>query len=113
MTQPVIVWDPGNVLVDWSPRYLYNKIFERAGERDRLLENICNDAWHKQQDAGRPVATATEELVKKYPDLLHPIKAFYARRKQMFQGSIEGSVGILFKSPGQLSRDLTIRGLLP
>jgi 2-haloacid dehalogenase len=95
MMQKSIIWDLGNVLIDWSPRYLFDKVFTDKTQQDYFLEHICNSDWHNQVDGGKPPAEATEELVKKYPDWAHPIKAFYARWKEMFQGSIEGSVEVL------------------
>ncbi|GAB4093714.1 HAD family hydrolase [Flaviaesturariibacter terrae] len=90
-----IVWDLGNVLVDWSPRYLYDKIIGDPKEREWFLQNVCTMEWHNTVDSGRPTAEATEELLKKHPGWEHPIRAFYSRWKEMFQGSIAGSVEIL------------------
>lgn len=90
-----IVFDLGNVLVDWSPSYLYDKIFTDKKQKEYFLANVCTTEWHTQQDAGRSVKEATEELIKRHPDWAHPIKVFYARWKEMFQGPIEGSVAIL------------------
>lgn len=93
--KPALIWDLGNVLVDWSPRYLYNKIFNDAEQRDWFLDNVCTMDWHNTVDGGRPTEEATGELVKKYPDWAGPIKAFYAHWKEMFQGTIDGSVVLL------------------
>ena len=100
MSQPTgkidtIIFDLGNVLVDWSPTYLFDKLFHKKEERDYFLENICTPEWHNAQDAGRSPAEATEEKVKEHPEWEHAIKAFYARWKEMFMGPIEGSVQIL------------------
>ncbi|RYY98132.1 MAG: HAD family phosphatase [Chitinophagaceae bacterium] len=95
MKPDTIIWDLGNVLVDWSPRYLYDKLFTNKSEQDQFLEHVCNDEWHRRQDGGRPVAEGTEELVGQHPGLAHYIRAFYARWKEMFQGEIRESVDIL------------------
>ncbi|TCJ13951.1 HAD family phosphatase [Flaviaesturariibacter flavus] len=95
MSTRSIIWDLGNVLVDWSPRYLYDKIFKDSKERDHFLEHICTMEWHNTVDGGRPVKEATEQLVRQHPAWEQPIRAFYARWKEMFQGEIEGSVAIL------------------
>jgi 2-haloacid dehalogenase len=95
MSTKTIIWDLGNVLIDWSPRYLYDKLFSDKREQEHFLTQVCSMEWHNAVDAGRPTAEATEELVRKHPDLAHPIKAFYARWKEMFQGEIKGSVEIL------------------
>jgi 2-haloacid dehalogenase len=95
MSTRSIIWDLGNVLVDWSPRYLYDKIFDDPAQRDHFLGHICTMEWHNTVDGGRPTREATEELVQRHTDWAHPIRAFYARWREMFQGSIEGSVAIL------------------
>lgn len=90
-----VIFDLGNVLVRWSPTILYDKIFPDKKERDHFLNNIATMDWHSEQDAGRSPQEATELLVKEHPDWAHPIRAFYARWKEMFAGPIEGSVEIL------------------
>lgn len=90
-----VVFDLGNVLVSWNPANLYNKIFSDKKEVDYFLNNICTMDWHTMQDAGRSPEEGTEALVKEHPDWAHPIRAFYARWKEMFPGPIEGSVQIL------------------
>jgi 2-haloacid dehalogenase len=100
MNQPLskidsIIFDLGNVLVDWNPSYLFDKIFHKKEERDNFLGNICTPEWHNTQDAGRSPAEATEEKVKEHPEWEHAIRAFYARWKEMFMGTIDGSVVIL------------------
>src|SRR5438309_2079538 len=90
-----IIFDLGNVLVQWNPANLYNKIFKDKKEVDYFLNNICTMDWHTEQDAGRSPEEGTETLVKEHPDWEHPIRIFYARWKEMFSGPIEGSVQIL------------------
>lgn len=90
-----IVFDLGNVLVQWNPANLYNKIFKDKEEVDYFLNNICTMDWHTEQDAGRSPEEGTDMLVQEHPDWEHPIRAFYARWKEMFSGPIEGSVQIL------------------
>ena len=51
--------------------------------------------WHTVQDAGRSPAEGTDVLVKEHPHWEHPIRAFYARWKEMFSGPIDGTVQIL------------------
>lgn len=90
-----VIFDLGNVLVQWSPANLYRKIFKEEKEVEHFLNNVATMAWHTEQDAGRSPEEGTEALVKEHPDWEHPIRAFYARWKEMFSGPIEGSVQIL------------------
>jgi 2-haloacid dehalogenase len=90
-----IIFDLGNVLVQWDPANLYRKIFKDEEEVNYFLNNVCTMDWHTVQDAGRSPQEGTEALVKEHPDWEHPIRAFYARWKEMFSGPIHGSVQIL------------------
>src|SRR5689334_23179730 len=89
-----IIFDLGNVLVQWSPANLYRKIFKTEDEVNHFLNHVGTMEWHSEQDAGRSPEEGTEALVKEHPDWEHPIRAFYARWKEMFSGPIEGSVQI-------------------
>jgi 2-haloacid dehalogenase len=95
MAIDTIIFDLGNVLIDWNPGHLFDKVFSKKEEKDYFFQNVCTDDWHAQQDAGRSTEEATEELVKQHPKWEHAIRAFYSRWKEMFGGEIEGSVEIL------------------
>lgn len=95
MAIDTIIFDLGNVLVQWNPANLYHKIFNSKEKVDYFLNNVATMDWHTEQDGGRTPEEGTEALVKEHPDWEHPIRAFYARWKEMFSGPIEGSVNIL------------------
>lgn len=90
-----VIFDLGNVLVDWSPAYLYKKMIADEKDREYFLSHVATMDWHSEQDAGRSPQEGTEALVKEHPGWAHPIRAFYTRWKEMFGGPIEGSVQIL------------------
>lgn len=90
-----IIFDLGGVLIDWNPRYLYNKIFKTEEETTWFLENICTSDWNDLQDAGRSFAEATAELVAKHPEWEHPIRAWYERWEETVSGPIHDTVEIL------------------
>jgi 2-haloacid dehalogenase len=94
--KPAIIFDLGGVLIDWNPRYLYRKLF--SGNEDameRFLAEVCTPEWNHKQDAGRPFAEATEELLHKHPDLETPIRAWFGRYPEMLAGAIEPAVAAL------------------
>lgn len=95
MAIQTIIFDLGNVLIDWNPSYLFDKIFQDKKQKEYFFSNVATMEWHSKQDAGRAVVEATEELLQKHPDWAEPIQAFYSRWKEMFSGPIEGSVGVL------------------
>ncbi|MET6995867.1 HAD family hydrolase [Chitinophaga defluvii] len=98
-----IIFDLGAVLIDWNPRYLFNKIFSTPEETEYFLEHICTPDWNEEQDAGRSLQDATEMLVNAYPAYEAPIRAYYGRWKEMLGGTIDDSVQILYqlKETGQ------------
>ena len=90
-----IVFDLGGVLIDWNPRYLYSKIFSDSEQVEHFLEHICTFAWNAQQDAGRSLEDATNELLSKHPEFHSEIKAYYDRWEEMLNGSLPESVQLL------------------
>jgi 2-haloacid dehalogenase len=91
-----IVFDLGAVLIDWNPEYLYRKIIADETERLWFFNNICTADWNEEQDAGRPLQVATDELVNKYPEFEDNIRAYYDRWEEMLNGPIEETLE-LFK----------------
>ena len=90
-----IIFDLGGVLIDWNPKYLYQKIFHNENDLHYFLENICTSSWNQEQDAGYPLAQATDELADKYPEYDAEIRAYYGRWQEMLGGYDEQCVAIL------------------
>jgi 2-haloacid dehalogenase len=89
-----IIFDLGGVLVDWNPDYVFKTIFDNEEEMKWFYENICTPHWNEEQDAGRPIEEATEQLVKEFPDHEHNIRAYYGRWEEMLHGPIHDTVEI-------------------
>ncbi len=89
-----IIFDLGGVLIDWNPHYMYKKIIPDDIQRNWFIDNICTLDWNEQQDGGRKIKDAVEELLAKYPDQKNNIKAYYTRWEEMLNGPIEGTVEI-------------------
>jgi hypothetical protein len=52
-----VVFDLGDVLLDWSPRHLYRKLFPGDKEAmEHFLATVCTTEWHRHHDAGRSYA---------------------------------------------------------
>ena len=91
----VVVFDLGGVLIDWSPRYLYRKLFQHEADMEYFLANICTAQWNLQQDAGRSFAEACGALKLEHPDKADMIDAWFERFDEMMAGPITGTVDIL------------------
>lgn len=90
-----IIFDLGGVLIDWSPKYVFDEnYFDSLEKRDYFFENICTSDWNEEQDAGRSIVEATQELIKKFPDWEQAIRDFYGRWTEMLKGPIVETVEI-------------------
>ena len=89
------------VLIDWNPRYVYRTIFKTEEEIDWFFENVATHDWNENQDAGYPIAKATEELIAQHPEWEKEIKAYYGRWEEMLGGPIHETVEI-FKQLKQI-----------
>jgi len=89
-----VIFDLGGVLIDWNPDYVFRTIFSTDEQMKWFYQNICTPDWNEEQDAGRSLDSATEELVKMYPDYEGPIRAYYGRWDEMLGGPIQGTVDI-------------------
>jgi 2-haloacid dehalogenase len=90
-----IIFDLGGVLIDWNPRYMYRTLFGVESEMEDFLRTVCHHEWNEKQDAGRPFAEATEELVVAHPEKEKYIRAYFDRWPEMLGGAIEGTAAIL------------------
>jgi len=90
-----IIFDLGNVLVDWNPRHVFDETyFDSLEKRDYFLQHICTDAWNEEQDAGRSIVEATQDLIGKFPDWESAIRDYYGRWTEMLKAPIPASVEI-------------------
>lgn len=90
-----VLFDVGNVLLEWDPRHLYRKIFVTGGgqpdeERiEHFLSAVCTTPWHVQHDLGRTIAEQFAELKPRHPERHDEIDAFYSRFQEMIPGPLE------------------------
>lgn len=92
-----VIFDLGGVLIDWNPRYVFRTIFDDEAAMEDFLMNVTTPDWNEEQDAGRLIATATEELVTQHPNFEAEIRAYYGRWTEMLNGAIQETVDILTK----------------
>ena len=92
-----VIFDLGGVLIDWNPDYVYRTIFNDETKMREFYNEICTSEWNEEQDAGRGLKEATEELVARFPHEENNIRAYYDRWEEMLKGPIDGTVNILEK----------------
>ena len=90
-----IVFDFGGVLVDWNPRYLYDKYFGDEQQAQWFLDNICLYSWNLQMDGGKPFAEGVAELQAEHPEWAEAIGIYHTHWVEMMGGEVEGTADVL------------------
>ncbi len=91
-----IIFDFGNVLLEWNPRNVYQRYFPDDPEGMELFFKEVNFAdWNLQQDKGRPFAEGVAILSQQFPHHSHLIQAYHDHWVESVSGSIAGTVRIL------------------
>ncbi|QHT72178.1 HAD family phosphatase [Rhodocytophaga rosea] len=108
ITIDTVIFDFGGVLIDWNPRYLYRKMFDKEHEMEWFLSTVCTNDWNLAQDKGRPFAEAVTLLQAQFPAYKDQVVAFYERWPEMLAGEIPGSIAVLDEL---LARNYAVYGL--
>ena len=93
-----IIFDLGGVLIVWNPEYVFLDVFE--GDRKKMkwfFDEICTFDWNENQDAGYPLAQATQDRIALFPQYETWIRMYYGRWEEMLDGPIAETVGLLKK----------------
>ena len=89
------LFDLGNVFFNWNPRHFYKKIFKDVNKMEYFINNICNDVWNNEQDAGRLITEAEINLISKFPNYKKEIKLYYPNHRKMIKNLYNSSVEVL------------------
>ncbi|MEM8695713.1 MAG: HAD family phosphatase [Pseudomonadota bacterium] len=84
------VFDVGNVLYRWDPRFLFEKLIPDPQERDWFLQNVVTMDWHVQHDVGRPLAAMVAERKAEFPEHAPLIDAYVDRWLETIPGPVPG-----------------------
>lgn len=91
-----IIFDFGNVLLEWNPRNVYQRYFPDDPEgMERFFKEVNFADWNLQQDKGRPFAEGVAILSQQFPHHSHLIQAYHDHWVESVSGSIAGTVHIL------------------
>ena len=90
-----VVFDVGNVLVDWNPRAFFAQHIADPARLDRFLNEVATLDWHVQHDAGRPFAETSAELIALYPHEADNIRLWGARFGEQIGAVLPGMAAIV------------------
>ncbi len=76
-TIKAIIFDYGNVLLEWNPRFVYRSYFNAEIEMEHFLQEVHFMEWNVQQDRGRAFAEGVAVLSNEYPQYADLIKTYH------------------------------------
>jgi 2-haloacid dehalogenase len=91
-----VLFDLGKVLLDWSPRYYYERFFAYdAAGLAHFLEEVIAREWILEMDRGLPMAEAIAARQRLYPEHAELIGRWREGWPEMLREEIAGTVEVL------------------
>lgn len=90
-----VVFDLGNVLVEWDRRFLFEKLIPDKADLQHFLDEILTLDVNADLDRGVPLAQVTDALAHRHPDHRDLIYAFRDRWPETLGAILDQSVEIL------------------
>ncbi len=84
------IFDIGNVLFTWHPRFLYERLIGDDRALAAFLDEVVTLEWHFQHDQGRNFAETSAELTAQYPQHADLIAAWGPRFNESVGGPVPG-----------------------
>ena len=91
----VVIFDLGNVLIEWDRRNLFAKLIPDPDELDHFLDNVLTMDVNARLDAGMAIHDVASEVAEQHPDRRELIMAYATRWKETLGSVIDGTVEIL------------------
>lgn len=89
MTQNII-FDFGNVLVEWHPERVYGQYFGDEARAWWFMRHVADLPWRQRIDAGESQDACIAELQERFPDYAEPIALYRDRWREMLTGEMPG-----------------------
>lgn len=91
----IVVFDLGNVLIEWDRRFLYEKLISDPVELQDFLDNVFTLDDNAELDRGTPLAEVAAAVAARHPDKHDLVMAFAQRWKETLGAVIDSSVEVL------------------
>ena len=98
-----IIFDFGNVLIEWDPRYIYKRYFANDAEgMEHFLKEVDFMGWNSHQDRGRTFKEGVADLSAQFPHRFHLIQAYHDHWKD--------SIGMAHTDTVEIMKQLKQKG---
>jgi len=85
-----IIFDFGNVLVQWHPERIYAEYFGDEARAWWFLRHVADADWRNRMDAGEMTADCIADLTARYPEYKEAIELFDERYFDMLTDEVPG-----------------------
>lgn len=90
MERKNIIFDFGNVLVQWHPELIYGEYFGDEAKAWWFLRHVADNEWRGRIDAGESTAACIEDLKAKQPEYAEAIELYRSRWREMLTDEVPG-----------------------
>ena len=90
-----IIFDLGNVLIPWEPRWLFRQLLPDEAAIDRFMADVDFLAWNHLHDAGQPFAQGIAQASERHPHYRHLFQAYFERWDETVGNAYPESVACL------------------
>jgi len=90
-----VVFDLGKVLLDWNPRYYYERFFADEPALARFLAEVVSSEWILEMDRGVAMDRAIAERQRLFPEHAELIARWKDGWPEMLRGEIADTVAIV------------------
>lgn len=85
-----IIFDFGNVLVQWHPEQIYTEYFGDEAKAWWFLRHVTDATWRNRIDAGESQDACIDELKALQPEYAEAIELYRARWREMLTDEVPG-----------------------
>lgn len=85
-----IIFDFGNVLVEWHPERVYGEYFGDEAKAWWFLRHVTDLDWRQRIDAGESQEACIRELQARQPEYAEAIELYRTKWREMLTGEMPG-----------------------
>jgi len=85
-----IIFDFGNVLVQWHPEQVYGEYFGDEAKAWWFLRHVVDMDWRQRIDAGESQDACIRELQERKPEYREAIELYRSKWREMLTGEVPG-----------------------
>ena len=92
-----IIFDFGNVLVEWHPEQVYGEYFGDEAKAWWFLRHVADLDWRQRIDAGESQDACIAELKARQPEYAEAIELYRSHWREMLTGEMPGMRELLIE----------------